>query len=147
MIRFETNVVRKFFDPIDLFVKIRVFTADEIAQLLRSNSIVNRQSYMDLVINACMVNYSEEVLPRMPMGQHALEDKLYALCIEVNPGLDIKSITLPATQNEHSELHLLEQKGDGPVTLDRLGALEEELRRRIIGQDVAIRAVSRALRK
>jgi ATP-dependent Clp protease ATP-binding subunit ClpC len=150
MIRFETNVVKKYFEPLDLFVKIRVFTADEIQHLLKSSTIMNRQSYMDLVINACMVSYNDEVLPKMAALQHAsVEEKLYELCIEVNPGLDIRKITLPAGQEEHSELHLLEQgnRPDSLVSMDRLAALDAELRRRIIGQDQAISAVSRALRK
>lgn len=149
MIRFETNVVRKYFEPLDQFVRIRLFTSEEIHQLLKSNSIVNRQSYMDLVINACMVNYNDEVLPHMAQRQHTLEEKLYDLCVEVNPGLDIRKITLPSVQEEHSELHLLEQKtgGETPVSLDRLKAVEQELRRRIIGQDQAIRALARSLRK
>ena len=43
MIRMEPNVVLKYFDPVDAFVKIRHFTADETTQLLRTARITDRR--------------------------------------------------------------------------------------------------------
>jgi ATP-dependent Clp protease ATP-binding subunit ClpC len=151
MIRFETNVVKKYFEPLDIFVRIRVFTSTEIAQLLQSSPLVNRRSFVELVLNACVIQYNDEIVPRMNLHAtplNALEEKLYELCVDVNPGLDIRKVAVPSAEEGRSELHLLEQgSSSGPVPMERLASLEEELRRRIVGQENAIAAVTRALRK
>lgn len=154
MFRAEGNIVLKYFEPVDAFVKIRVFTPEEVARLLTANRITDKRSYVGLVLNACLLHYHDQILPRVTQlesiaDRFAVEERLYALCIEVNPALDIRSITIPAVDQETSEIHLLDQPKlvDARRGLDRLRDMEAQLSRRIIGQDEAIAGVSRAIKK
>ncbi len=154
MFRMESNVVLKYFEPIDAFVKIRIFTDEEATRLLATNRITDKRSYVGLVLNASLLHYHDQILPRLAQAEtlsarFALEERLYALCIEVNPSLDIRSVTIPAVDEESSEIHLLDQpKLLAPrPRLERWRDLEAELSRRIIGQEEAIAGVSRALKK
>jgi ATP-dependent Clp protease ATP-binding subunit ClpC len=139
MMHMEPSVVLKYFDPLDTFVKVRRFTADEIARLLSTAKISDRRSYVGLVLNACVLNLTPRHL------EH--EEALYALCIDVNPPLDIHRVTLAAPE-EPSPIHLLDQPPE-PAHRDfrRLRELEAELSRRVVGQDAAIASVSRVVRK
>jgi len=154
MFRMESGVVRKYFEPIDAFVKIRVFTPEETARLLSTSRITDKRSYLGLVLNACLLHYHDQVLPRLEQGhgiadRDSLEEGLYALCVEVNPHLDIRRVTIPDTEETSSEIHLL----DHPKSLgssarpESLKEMESELSRRIIGQDDAIASVARAVKK
>lgn len=150
MYRLETGVVKKYFEPLDLFLKVRIFTTEEISRLLQASNVTNKKSYLDLVINACIVNYNDEVLPRIrEKGQLSvsIDEALYQLAIDVNPGLDIRKITIPALETEKSELHLLDKGNPLPVGTEKLSRLEDELKRRIVGQDSAIESVVHAIKK
>src|SRR5471032_2545312 len=99
MIRMEPNVVLKYFDPLDAFVKIRHYTADETTQLLRTARISDRRSYVGLVVNACVLGLTERHL------EHT--EELYHLCIEVNPPLEIHRVAIEAVEPS-SQIHLLD---------------------------------------
>ena len=88
MIRMEPNVVLKYFDPVDAFVKIRHFTADEVTHLLKTARITDRRSYVGLVVNACVLGLTERHLE--------YTEDLYQLCIEVNPPLEIHRVAIEA---------------------------------------------------
>lgn len=145
MFRAESSVVQKYFDSADLFVKIRIFTPEEIARLLTTNRITDKRSYVGLVVNACLLHYHDQILPRVAhLPEH--EEQLYGLCVEVNPALDIRKITIPAVDEEAGEIHLFDQ----PRLLapkPELQTLEDDLARRVIGQREAISSVSRAIKK
>jgi len=139
MMHMEPNVVLKFFDPLDAFVRIRHFTADEIARLLRTARLTDRRSYIGLVINACVLHLTPQLL------EH--EEGLYRLCAEVNPSLEIHKVTITAAE-EPSPIHLLERRrDDAPRDYRRLGDMETALARRVVGQEAAISSVSRAIKK
>jgi ATP-dependent Clp protease ATP-binding subunit ClpC len=153
MIRMEPNAVLKYFEPIDAFVKIRLFTGAEAAALFRNTRISNRRAFVDLVVNACVVNYTESVLARLGSGaslpdRFALEDRLYELCVEANPSLDLKKIAIPVSEEPQAEIHLLEHAAPSRTrNLESLRSLEDELANRVIGQPQAVSAVARALKK
>jgi ATP-dependent Clp protease ATP-binding subunit ClpC len=134
----EPNVVLKYFDPLDSFVRIRRFTADEIAQLLSASRITDRRSYVGLVLNACVPSLADRLL------EH--EEALYRLCVEVNPALEIHRVSL-AVHDGPSPIHLLEPPAAPKADYRRLGGMEAELGRRVIGQDRAVASVSRAVKK
>ncbi len=139
MIHMEPNVVLKYFDPLDTFVKIRRFTPDEVAALLKTARLTDRRSYVGLVVNACVLNLTPRLL------EH--EEALYELCVEVNPALEIHKVTIAAVEAP-SHIHLLEQAPARPNRDYRqLKDMEEALRRRIVGQEAAIASVCRAVRK
>jgi ATP-dependent Clp protease ATP-binding subunit ClpC len=137
MIRMEPNVVLKYFDPVDAFVKIRHFTADEVSHLLKTARITDRRSYVGLVVNACVLGLTEKHL------EHT--DELYQLCIEVNAPLEIHRVTIEAAEPS-SQIHLLDQ-APSPPDYRRLHDMESALGRRVVGQDGAIASVSRAVKK
>ena len=137
MIRMEPNVVLKYFDPVDSFVKIRHFTADEVTQLLRTARITDRRSYVGLVVNACVLGLTERHL------EHT--EELYQLCVEVNPPLEIHRVAIEAVEPS-SQIHLLDQ-APSPRDFRHLHDMEAALRRRVVGQEPAISSVSRAVKK
>ncbi len=138
MIRMEPNVVLKYFEPVDAFIRIRVFTSEEVGQLLRSARPSDRRSYVGLVIHACVLT------PTPRLIEH--EEPLYRLCVEVNPALDIRKVTIASPEEEPARIHLLEQAPERP-DYHRLHDMEEALARRIVGQSAAISSVSRAIKK
>jgi ATP-dependent Clp protease ATP-binding subunit ClpC len=139
MIHMEPNVVLKYFDPVDAFVKIRHFTSEEITRLLKTAKITDRRSYVGLVLNACVIQLSNRLLMH--------EEALYRLAVEVNPTLEIHKVTLSASE-ESSAIHLLDQApAAGTPNYRRLSDMEEALGRRIVGQEAAIASVSRAIKK
>jgi ATP-dependent Clp protease ATP-binding subunit ClpC len=137
MMHLEPNVVLKYFGPLDQFVKVRRFTADEVARLLGSAKISDRRTYVGLVLSACVLKLDP------PLLEH--EEALYRLCVDVNPALDIHRVTIAAGE-EASPLHILERK-PAPRDYRHLKDMERALRGRIVGQDPAIASVSRAIRK
>lgn len=137
MMRMEPNVVLKFLGAVDAFVKVRRFTVDEIAQLLKTARITDRRSYVGLVVNACILNPTPRLL------EH--EEALYDLCVSVNPSLEIHQVTIEAPE-EAGQIHLLDQPAARP-DYRRLHGMEETLARRVVGQDAAIASVSRSLKK
>ncbi len=140
MIRMEPNVVLKFFDPLDAFLKIRRYSADEITHLLHTARLSDRRSYVGLVVNACVLGLGAQHLDHV--------DALYKLCIEVNPALEIHKISVESSEEAHPGIHLLEQAPPGPVRdYRRLQDMEAELARQVIGQEAAVSAVSRSVKK
>jgi len=151
-----SNVILKYCEILDEFVKVRVFTDDDIAELLKIREIPNRGAYQQLVVNACIVNYLDEVVPLFKKQNRvykttALEELLYQICVEVNPQLEIHQVALPMNGDglQSGQLHLLAQPGlrNQKASKRDLDRVEQELRRAIIGQDAAVDAVVKSFRK
>jgi ATP-dependent Clp protease ATP-binding subunit ClpC len=140
MIRVETNVVLKYFEPVDAFIKVRLFTEAEVRNLLRNARITGRRTYIDLVLNACVVDLAQ-IDP-----VHA--EKLYDVVAELNPAMDIRRVVIPVAPSPSNEIHLLDEPAPAPVRdFQKLRDMEDELARRVIGQERAIASVSRAVKK
>jgi len=147
MNRMEPSAVRKYFEPLDVFVTLRIFTAAEAARLFENARLPNRRAFVDLIVNACVVGGSENVLARLDPASDAAEC-LYALCIEANPHLDIRNVSIPVSEGPAPEIHLLSHASSTPRrNLDALRTLEQELASRVVGQPQAVSSVARALRK
>ena len=93
MFRMESGVVLKYFPAMDSFVKIRVFTEEEISRLMTRANITDKRSYFGLILNACLLHYNDLILPKVPHDDPSVEETLYKLCIEVNPSLDINKVS------------------------------------------------------
>ncbi|RPH38747.1 MAG: hypothetical protein EHM91_13410, partial [Planctomycetota bacterium] len=137
MIRMEPNVVLKYFDPVDSFVKIRHFTADEVSHLLKTARISDRRSYVGLIVNACVLGLTEKHLE--------YTEDLYQLCIEVNPPLEIHRVAIEGVEPS-SQIHLLDHS-PAPRDFKTLHDMEAMLGRTVVGQEKAIASVSRAVKK
>jgi len=152
MMRIEPNVVLKYFEPVDGFVKLRRFTDAEVQTLLRGATITTRRSYVDLVLNACVMHFAEQVLPAVAAldiaRRAAADDELYRLCVEVSPALDIRRVTIPVDEPASPPIHLLQhEEAPEAKSFRSLRDMELELARHVIGQSHAIASVSRAVKK
>ncbi len=155
------EIVFRFADVVDDFVRLRVFPPEEARELLRLRRPPTRQGLQQLVLAAVIVGYVDEVFPRVRERAkteaeiEAAERALYAVCTQVNPELDLKtaSVDVAAAEPEPARLHLIAREGGGsaaaPAALapGRLEGLEGRLREQVIGQDEAIGAVALALKK
>ncbi|MBI3847753.1 MAG: ATP-dependent Clp protease ATP-binding subunit [Planctomycetes bacterium] len=168
MMPLQFNVVLKYCEALDEFVKVRVFADREVHSLLRVTHIDSKRAYRQLVVNACVVRYHEDALPALRRraersgtnpDSEVLEEQLYALCIEVNPKLDIRDVTLPcaAPTSDDQALHLIDESevpkevplAEDPSveSLGRLRDLELRLRAQVVGQDQAVNLLARAVKK
>jgi len=150
----KTNITIRYSQAIDRFIKIRVFSSGEIQQLLKDVNLTDKRSYQQLIINSCIVNYNDDILKDIMLfnqlknkDAERLEGDLYQLCIKINPAIDINRVSIsveePAT---HEYLFLLE--GDHKRSSDRiLGTLEENLKKRVVGQDEVIPKIVQALKR
>lgn len=144
----DPGFVFKYFDLLDGFIRVR--QVDETVGLpIPSGQAVppDRRHYRRLLVRHCL-NNPEEILERVraryPEESDTIEDLLYRICIDVNPHLEIHSVSIrdpqaePADPTAQPASQSLEQKAKG---------IETRLRRRVFGQDHAIAAVSRALHR
>jgi len=145
----------KFCESLDRFVAIRTFTPQQRAELMQNVRINDKNAYKRLIINAAVVNYLDEIAPTLFSGNEDLlggiiEEELYNLCVKVNPGLDIKEITIPVSSEPMDRaIPLLDasQEVETIAEADRVLSLEKDIKERLIGQDEAVEAVCQAIRK
>jgi len=152
----ESNVVIKYFDLIDEFIKVRSCSEDALEDLLRQG-ISNKASYRRQIVEVCIPEFKTEILATVgrmedDYDQDIVEELLYQICIDVNPGLEIHQVSLPTTDATDSEgEHALIPRPSGAAEKQRsfrkvLG-IEKALRNQIIGQDEAIETLCRAVKK
>ena len=60
MIRVQSNVVLKYVEALDRFVKLRTFDPSVIGSLLDVQKPLRKEDYYQLVLSACLVDYSED---------------------------------------------------------------------------------------
>lgn len=152
--KLKTNVTIRYCQPIDRFIKIRVFSDTEIQHLFRNVNLTDKRSYQQLVINTSIVNYNDDILKNILLSNQLkgkevgwLEDEIYQLCIKINPSLDINRVAINSEESGvHDDLFLLEgaHKRDSE---DVLNTLEERLKERVIGQEETISKVVQALKR
>ena len=86
----------RYFDLADCFVQI--LALEEGAFSLRDRPGLGRAGYRKMVIEACMPEFRGDLEGRLerlfPDDPLMVEDLLYQLCVEVNPGLDIHEVRL-----------------------------------------------------
>ncbi|MEM9378829.1 MAG: AAA family ATPase [Planctomycetota bacterium] len=146
----------RYFDLADCFVQI--VALDEGAISLRERPGLGRAGYRKLVIEACMPEFRGDLDARLerlfPDDPLMVEDLLYQLCVEVNPGLDIHEVRLtvdggaaPATRTAEDE-QLEDAARDALLARLRGVArtLGASLERDVLGQPRAISAVVRSVR-
>ena len=123
----------RYFIPADAFVRILVHGPHSGA--LRVRPGLNRVAYRRLVIESCCPDYAGDLSGRLaeqcPHDPLAAEDLLYQLCVEVNPQLDIHSVSLAPV----GDAELTEEVGDVPG--GGAAADEEPLGNLRVGQALA----------
>ncbi len=152
----DCSVILKYCEIIDEFIRVRVFTEEDIGELLQVKNVPNKSAYQQLVVNACIVNFHDEVLPRFKKlnrvyKSSALEELLYQICVEVNPHLEIHQVSLPIDDpgGDSGQLHLLQpgRARNQRQSRQNLARIEQSLHRSIIGQEAGIQHIMKAIRK
>jgi len=156
MNQMDCRMVLKYCEIIDEFIKVRVFTDEDISELLHVKSVPNKKAYLQLVINACVINYHDDVMPLFKKFNRvykpeALEELLYQICVEVNPHMEIHQVSIPFEDQTGSisRIHLIDetQKKSSRELHRKISRIEKSLREMIVGQDDAIVSVSKAIKK
>ena len=148
--RSETQVVLKYCEVIDEFIKVRVFTDDDVGLLVDPDGVSNRRAYQRSVVEATVLDYQNSVLPLFKKFNRiykpeALEDVLYQICVEVNPHLEIHQVSLPMDDGEEA---LLDEGNSLRRELsEKVFGIERDLMSRVIGQNDAVRTISKAVKK
>jgi len=136
----EENIVLKYCEILDEFIRVRATSEDDSPRLLKGADVRSRAAYHQLVVSLCVVDFERQVLPLFERHNkvyqsEALVELLYQVCIEVNPHLEIHSVTLPTGTSGTA----------GPVGTaageDESGKQEEErraLQRRVLGIEGAL---------
>jgi ATP-dependent Clp protease ATP-binding subunit ClpC len=147
----------KFCEALDRFIEIRVLEQEDINKLFKNLKTTDKKSYKRLIINSVVVNYLDEIAPLIfgdnnySLFGEIAEQEIYNLCIKVNPDLDIKKVTITVESDEDARDALFplfdgDEKQEVAMA-DKLLNMEELLRKRIVGQDMALSKVSLAIRK
>lgn len=156
MMHTEFNLVLKYCEALDEFVKIRVFSEEDAREVLREAAGADKSAFQGHVIRACLQDYNEGIEERIRAARGAgaaqdIPDVLYLLCVEVNPALEIHHVSIPLTcgpTDAAADPALRDQlRRRSRRNLARIIAMEKELRRRVIGQDRAVEIVTRAIKK
>ena len=144
----NSSLVYKYFDLIDGFIRVRIAGAEgnmpEIE--MSTNSTPSRRDYRQYVVSNFVLDLDSEVMPKVhavyPEDTMAAEDLLYQICVDVNPGLEIHSISLPAAEDEgaasESEMELFRELANG---------LQKNVLAELVGQDDAVNKICRSIRK
>ena len=144
----NSSLVYKYFDLIDGFIRVRIAGVEgnmpEIE--MSTNSTPSRRDYRQYVVSNFVLDLDSEVMPKVhavyPEDTMAAEDLLYQICVDVNPGLEIHSISLPATEDEgaasESEMELFRELANG---------LQKNVLTELVGQDDAVNKICRSVRK
>ena len=156
MIHADFNLVLKYCEVLDEFIKIRVYSEEEAREIIKTASQGDKAGFQRKIIKSCIADYNENVLPRLDNIDENpaaidIEEMLYLLCVEVNPGLDIHQVSVQVgsheveVDNDPALAKMLKQSTQR--NLSRISDMENEIRKRVIGQDKAVDIVSRSIKK
>lgn len=147
------GAVLKYCAALDRFVQIRRLGLEASAELFRGAALTDRLSYRRLVVAATVMGASTLVPGGWgndddPRPADDVEESLFALAVAVNPSLDLSVVAIPVEGADVGVPLLLDGLRPSPSpSPEAFLRMEEELRRRIVGQDEAITAVAAVIRK
>jgi ATP-dependent Clp protease ATP-binding subunit ClpC len=152
----DSNFVIKYFDLTDEFIKVRSCSEEALNELL-SQGISNKASYRRRIVEVCVPNFETEILSTVgrmedDYDRDIVEELLYQICIDVNPGLEIHQVSLPPADASVSEgdTNLIPRPtaaAEKQRTFRKALSIEKALRTQIIGQDEAIQSLCRSVKK
>ncbi|MCZ7649251.1 MAG: AAA family ATPase [Planctomycetota bacterium] len=148
MIRLEPSLVMKYVEGLDAFVRFRIFSQDELQLVLRDANITNRRSYVELILEKCMVSMPEEARAKLLAGDERsdqLKEVLYEVSIGLNPGMDIHKIVLPVSDPKGLSLDTQLSPLAEPAPPLRMDALARRMKQQVVGQDEAVDSVAAAV--
>ncbi len=156
----DENVVLKYCEILDEFIRVRACGEESTARLLRGANVKTRVAYHEFVVVLCVVDFERQVRPLFDRHKsvyqpEALVELLYQICIEVNPHLEIHSVTLPTGAGELPGEPAPAPGAEGaPLPEEERRALQKRVQNievalsgSILGQPGAVRAVAQAVKK
>ena len=149
----DSNVVIKYFDLIDEFIKVRACSEDLLQELQRQ-PVTNKASYRRRVVEVCIPEYTTEVLAAIKKLDEEyeldiVEELLYQICIDVNPGLEIHQVSLPGPNAQAQDQDPLSRgaSSERQSLYRKVLGLERALKTQVVGQDEAVSVLARAVKK
>jgi hypothetical protein len=167
----DDATVQKYCEILDEFIRVRATSEEDCPRLLQGADVKSRAAYHQFVVSLCVLDYATQVLPLFERQNkvyqpEALVELLYQICIEVNPHLEIHTVTLPAAGSSagagpgagtgpEGEPLADAAADDDPARLEaerralqkRVLHIEEALAGSVIGQPRAVRSIAQAVKK
>ena len=164
----DDAVVLKYCEILDEFIRVRTTSEEECPRLLQGADVKSRAAYHQFVVSLCVLDYESQVLPLFERQNkiyqpEALVELLYQICIEVNPHLEIHSVTLPASGTAGAGAGPGAEGApspgaaadEDPARLEaerkalqkRVLHIEDSLAGSVIGQPRAVRSIAQAVKK
>jgi len=143
----ESNLVLKYFDLLDEFIRVRMLPEAEVGGLANA-AVQNKSDYRQALIQDCLPDFGSAIAGKLRSLEDdydplTIEDLLYQLCIDVNPGLEIHQVCIPVKDADIVDV--------APTNLSILPAniqgIEKKLRSRVVGQDEAVEKLTKAVKK
>lgn len=156
MIHSDFNLVLKYCEVLDEFIKIRVYSEEEASDLIKKASSGDKAGFQTEVIRVCIADYNENVLPRIREIDEAtgivdIEEMLYLLCVDVNPALDIHQVSVQMTagevESEQDPRLAARIKQKNKKNLRRIASMEDQICKEVIGQAHAVKTVCQSIKK
>lgn len=157
----DENVVLKYCEILDEFIRVRATNEEDAPRMLTGTDVSSRAAYHQLVVDLCVVEFNEQVLPLFQRHNkvyqpEALVELLYQICIEVNPHLEIHSVTLPSGVVDDNGAEPAAPEGeDDPAAQEeerralqkRVQNIDTSLAGSVVGQPRAVTSISQAVKK
>jgi len=161
----DDAVVLKYCEILDEFIRVRTTSEEECPRLLQGADVRSRAAYHQFVVSLCVLDYDSQVLPLFERQNkiyqpEALVELLYQICIEVNPHLEIHSVTLPAAGASAggavpegapaagaAEEDPARLEAERKALQKRVLHIEDALAGSVIGQPRAVRSIAQAVKK
>ncbi len=156
MIHSDFNLVLKYCEVLDEFIKIRVYSEEEARQLIKKASTGDKAGFQQEIIRVCIADYNDNVLPRIQELDEAtgivdIEEMLYLLCVDVNPALDIHQVSVHMSsaevESEQDPRLAASMKQKTRKNLRRVAHMEDEIMKEVIGQEHAVKTVCQSIKK
>ena len=108
MMSAEFNLVLKYCEALDEFVRIRVFPEEEARCRPRTGRTANKGNFQRHVVSACVLEHNPGLAARLdrPLKSNPGQDLvelLYLLCVEVNPAFEIHQVAIPVGDREKAK--------------------------------------------
>lgn len=146
----ENSVSKVYCESLDRFVSIRKCGPEEVSALIKDvTKLSGKKNYHNLVVSYCVVDYVTDLSyllqPKAIFGEISdiIKAELYALCIDVNPDLDIKKVRIETS--EKTKVPLLGYSKE--YGIQNVEKIEEFLSSQIIGQSEAVALISKCIRR
>ena len=141
----DPGFVFKYFDLLDGFIRVRQVEEGAGLPLPPGQPIPpDRRHYRRLLVRHCLENPEailQRVHARYPEEAETVDDLLYRICVDVNPHLEIHSVTIPAPAPDGA----VEESKRRQTLAQRARGIQNRLRHRVFGQEGAVEAVTKSI--